>query len=83
MGERTLIKRGDVLDIRATLRPGGASRMGLKVLTNTNGDETVISYDVAAGMLSIDRTKSGAAAADISGFPGGDIPRPRRCATGA
>jgi levanase len=69
-GERTLTKRGDVLDIRATLRPGSASRMGLKVLTNTNGDETVIGYDVAAGMLSIDRTRSGAAAAEIPGFPG-------------
>ena len=69
-GERTLTKRGDVLDIRATLRPGSASRMGLKVLTNANGDETVISYDVAAGTLSIDRTKSGAAAAALAGFPG-------------
>ena len=69
-GERTLTKRGDVLDIRATLRPGSASRMGLKVLTNANGDETVISYDVAAGTLSIDRTKSGAAAAELAGFPG-------------
>src|SRR3954466_7098638 len=56
-GERTLPKRGDVLDIRATLRPGSASHMGLKVLTNANGDETVIDYDVAAGTLSIDRTK--------------------------
>src|SRR3954468_5416143 len=69
-GERTLSKRGDVLDIRATLRPGSAARMGLKVLTNSNGDETVIGYDVAAGTLSIDRTKSGAAAADLAGFPG-------------
>src|SRR4051812_4175806 len=69
-GEHTLTKRGDVLDIRATLRPGSAARMGLKVLTNANGDETVISYDVAAGTLSIDRTKSGAAAAALAGFPG-------------
>ena len=69
-GERTLAKRGDVLDIRATLRPGSASRMGLKVLTNANGDETVVSYDIAAGTLSIDRTKSGAAAAALAGFPG-------------
>ena len=69
-GERTLTKRGDVLDIRATLRPGSASRVGLKVLTNANGDETVIGYDVAAGMLSIDRTKSGAAAAELANFPG-------------
>ena len=59
-----------MLDIRATLRPGSASRMGLKVLTNANGDETVVSYDVAAGTLSIDRTKSGAAAAALAGFPG-------------
>jgi hypothetical protein len=44
--------------------------VGLKVLTNTNGDETVIGYDVAAGTLSIDRTKSGTAAAEIPGFPG-------------
>jgi hypothetical protein len=44
--------------------------MGLKVLTNANGDETVVSYDIAAGTLSIDRTKSGAAAAALAGFPG-------------
>jgi levanase len=69
-GERTLTKRGDVLDIRASFRPGSASRLGLKVLTNANGDETVIGYDVAAGMLSVDRTKSGAAAAALPGFPG-------------
>src|SRR6185436_5025625 len=69
-GERTLTKRGDVLDIRATLRPGDAARMGLKVLTNANGDETSIVYDVAAGTLSSDRTKTGAAAAELPGFPG-------------
>jgi levanase len=69
-GERTLTKRGDVLDIRATLRPGSAKHMGLKVLTNANGDETVIGYDVAAGLLSVDRTKSGSAAAELAGFPG-------------
>jgi levanase len=69
-GERTLTKRGDVLDIRATIRPGNASRVGLKVLTNANGDETVIGYDALAGTLSIDRTRSGAAAADLNGFPG-------------
>ena len=68
-GERTLTKRGDVLDIRATLRPGSATHMGLKVLTNGNGDETVIDYDVAAGTLSIDRTKSGPAAAGLPGSP--------------
>ena len=44
--------------------------MGLKVLTNANGDETAVSYDVAAGTLSIDRTKSGAAAAELADFPG-------------
>jgi fructan beta-fructosidase len=69
-GERTLTKHGDVLDIRATLRPGSAKHMGLKVLTNANGDETVIGYDVAAGLLSVDRTKSGTAAAELAGFPG-------------
>ena len=69
-GERTLAKRGDVLDIRATLRPGSATRTGLKVLTNANGDETVIGYDAAAGMLYVDRSKSGAAAAGLAGFPG-------------
>jgi hypothetical protein len=69
-GERTLPKRGDVLDIRATLRPGSATRTGVKVLTNANGDETVVGYDVAAGMLYVDRTRSGAAAADLTGFPG-------------
>jgi len=57
-GERTLAKRGDVLDIRATLRPGSAARVGLKVLGGT-----AIGYDVATGRLSIDRTNGGAAAA--------------------
>jgi levanase len=49
-GERPIAKRGDVLDVRATFRPGSAERFGLKVL---GGAE--IAYDVAAGQLSITR----------------------------
>ena len=56
-GERTLAVRGDVLDIRATLRPGSATRFGLKVLGNT-----AIGYDVARGELYVDRTNAGPAA---------------------
>jgi sucrose-6-phosphate hydrolase SacC (GH32 family) len=40
------------------------------VLTGMNGDETVIGYDVATRRLYIDRTKSGAAAASMTGFYG-------------
>jgi fructan beta-fructosidase len=69
-GERTIAKHGDVLDIRATLRPGTAKHAGLKVLTNANGDETVVGYDAIAGTLYVDRTKTGPAAADLNGFPG-------------
>ncbi len=40
------------------------------MLTGANGDETVIGYDVAARRLYIDRTKSGTAAAQMTGFYG-------------
>jgi levanase len=69
-GERTLAKRGDVVDIRATFRPGTAARTGLKVLTSANGDETAIGYDATTGSVFVDRTKSGAAAAELPGFAG-------------
>lgn len=69
-GERTLATTGTLLDIEAALRPQNASKFGVKVLTGTNGDETVIGYDVAARRLFIDRTKSGTAAAKMTGFYG-------------
>ena len=69
-GERTLAVRGDVLDIRATLRPHGAARSGLKVLAGPAGEETAIGYDATTGRVFVDRTNSGAAAADLPGFPG-------------
>ena len=51
--------KGDSYEIVAQLKPGKqTTRTGFKVRTG-NGQETVISYDVAAKKLSIDRTKSG------------------------
>jgi len=69
-GERQLTASGTLLDIEAVFRPRNASKFGLKILTGANGDETVIGYDVAERRLYIDRTKSGAAAASITGFYG-------------
>jgi sucrose-6-phosphate hydrolase SacC (GH32 family) len=69
-GERTLGITGTLLDIEAVFRPQRARKFGLKVLTGTNGDETVIGYDVATRRLYIDRTKSGTAAASMTGFYG-------------
>lgn len=69
-GERALSATGTLLDIEAAFRPQRASKFGVKVLTGANGDETVIGYDVAARRLYIDRTRSGAAAAQLSGFFG-------------
>ena len=59
-----------MLDIEATLRPQSAPKFGLKVLTGANGEETVIGYDVTTSRLYIDRTRSGTAAASITGFYG-------------
>lgn len=50
---------GQLAEIRAEFLPGNAGRFGLKVLTGSNGDETVVGYDAAAGEVYIDRTKSG------------------------
>jgi levanase len=69
-GERTLGVTGTLLDIEAVFRPQRATRFGLKVLTGTNGDETVVGYDVATSRLYIDRTKSGTAADAMTGFYG-------------
>jgi sucrose-6-phosphate hydrolase SacC (GH32 family) len=69
-GDRPLTATGTLLDIEAAFRPGKAAKFGVKVLTGANGDETVIGYDVAARRLYIDRTKSGVAAAQMTGFYG-------------
>jgi sucrose-6-phosphate hydrolase SacC (GH32 family) len=68
--ERALGTTGTLLDIEATFRPQSASKFGLKVLTGANGEETVIGYDVTTSRLYIDRTRSGTAAASITGFYG-------------
>jgi beta-fructofuranosidase len=50
---------GDVLDIEATFRAGGAARFGLLVRQTPDGHEqTVISYDPLARLLEVDRTRS-------------------------
>ena len=69
-GERAVKATGTLLDIEAAFRPQRATKLGLKVLAGSNGDETVIGYDVAAGRLYIDRTKSGGAASQMNGFYG-------------
>jgi sucrose-6-phosphate hydrolase SacC (GH32 family) len=69
-GERKVDAAGKQLDIRLRLRPGSASKSGLKVLTGSNGDETEIGYDATAGRLYIDRTRSGAAGDVLPGFAG-------------
>jgi sucrose-6-phosphate hydrolase SacC (GH32 family) len=69
-GVRTLGATGRQLDIRLRLRPGTASRAGVKVLTGANGDETVVGFDAAAGHAFIDRTRSGTAGDVLPGFAG-------------
>lgn len=69
-GERAVNASGTLLDIEAAFRPQRATNVGLKVLVGSNGDETVIGYDVAAGRLYVDRTKSGGAASQMNGFYG-------------
>ena len=69
-GERQLPTSGTLLDIEAVFRPRTAVKVGLKVLTATNGDETIVGYDTKERRLYIDRTKSGAAAATMTGFYG-------------
>jgi levanase len=58
------------LNIKASFYLPDASKLGLKVLTGANGDETIVGYDRAAARLYIDRTKSGVAAASLNGFYG-------------
>ena len=57
-GETTLPVRGKALEIKATLRLGSAEVAGLKVRTGS-GEETVVGYDVGAGEVYVDRTRSG------------------------
>jgi levanase len=69
-GERTVGAAGKQLDIRLRLHSGTASRVGVKVLTGSNGDETVVGYDAAARRVYIDRTRSGTAGDVLTGFAG-------------
>ena len=50
--------RGSVIRLRLSLEPGTAKRAGLKVFAGKR-HETVISYDRAAGLVEIDRSRSG------------------------
>jgi sucrose-6-phosphate hydrolase SacC (GH32 family) len=69
-GERALAATGTLLDLELALRPGTATRVGVKVLTGANGDETVVGYDAVAGQVYVDRTKSGTAASSMTQFYG-------------
>ena len=50
--------RGNVIRLRFTLEPGTAKRAGVKVFCGSK-HETVISYDREAGIVEIDRSRSG------------------------
>jgi beta-fructofuranosidase len=50
--------RGSVIRLRFTLEPGTAKRAGVKVFAG-RAHETVISYDREAGIVEIDRSRSG------------------------
>ncbi|HSI27037.1 MAG TPA: GH32 C-terminal domain-containing protein, partial [Aeromicrobium sp.] len=54
-----LKRRAVPLEIEAVFKPDAAGKVGLKVLTGANGDETIVGYDAAAGEVYIDRSKSG------------------------
>jgi sucrose-6-phosphate hydrolase SacC (GH32 family) len=69
-GTRVVPTTGKHLDIEVTLENLGANNFGLKVFVGANGEETVIGYDVQNAEIFIDRTKSGAAAASLTGFHG-------------
>lgn len=69
-GELAIGAAGKQLDIRLRLHPGTATRSGLKVLTGSNGDETVIGYDATAGRVYIDRMRAGTAGDLLTGFTG-------------
>jgi levanase len=69
-GERQVAAAGTQLDIDVAFRTRSASKFGLEVLTGVNGDQTVIGYDVGQRRLYIDRTRSGIAAASMTGFYG-------------
>jgi sucrose-6-phosphate hydrolase SacC (GH32 family) len=50
--------RGDRLEIRAVLRPGTATRLGLHVRVGAE-ERTVVGYDADRGSLFVDRRESG------------------------
>jgi fructan beta-fructosidase len=49
---------GDAIEIVATLEPGTASEVGLKLRKGAE-EETVVGYDVGRGQLFVDRSRSG------------------------
>ena len=55
---------GRALEIVAVFEPGAASELGLAVRTG-DGEQTLIGYDVAAGRVFVDRTRSGRSDFDI------------------
>ena len=61
LGLNRIGARGKALEIIAEFEVGTASEFGLKVRTGP-GEETLIGYNVPAGELFVDRTKSGQAA---------------------
>jgi fructan beta-fructosidase len=57
-GTTALGTRGKALEIIAEFKVGTASQFGFKVRTGS-GEETLVGYDVPAGQVFVDRTKSG------------------------
>ena len=56
-------------EIQVTFSPGSATAFGITVHAGTNGEATVVGYDVTTGSVYIDRNHSGDVAFDLS-FPG-------------
>jgi fructan beta-fructosidase len=50
--------KGEAYEITTKINLGTAKKTGIRLL-KSKGEETVVSYDIATGMLSVDRTKSG------------------------
>jgi len=67
-GESKLLDgvRGGSLELQATLKLSGGAGVGLRLLRDGKGNETVVGYDAGKGELYLDRRRSG----EVSFHPG-------------
>jgi fructan beta-fructosidase len=57
-GSETIGTPGEAYELTADIKMGSAKKVGMRFL-KSEGEATVLTYDVATGMLSLDRTQSG------------------------